>query len=673
MPGLLLFARRWAIASDDLVFPGAFELFIRLIWWIGMLVLYFVHKGHFDCVGGAILRSYLIVLIVLLASIICVVSAIVYVSMQGTIANPGPRKCMPKLVYIRLALYVPEFVWAVLGAIWVSDNRMQCDRVVVHVILFAVIASWVIILLTTIAIVLVFDPLGRKKTLYRPSDLQNLESSQSEQVLYNVRKASTRVWETRIRLLCCCIGKDNDNRVAFSNIAELLNSYFSDTDLVPSDIAAGLTLLHQEQDKVELSRDPEEVMCHSPTHNTSDSLEIELDKAAHYMQFAAAAYGWPLYVYSNPLTGLCKLCGECCQNRASQYEFVGGDRFNCQFGSILQTTGLQHRDFIYISFHNRIYEIPFFVALDHKTESILVAVRGTLSLEDVLTDLSADCENLHIEGVTGESFAHKGITQAASYIYRRLVNDGILNQAFTTAPEYKLVIVGHSLGAGAAAVLAIMLRSSFPVLKCYAFSPPGGLLSKGLADYSKNFIVSIIVGKDLVPRLSLPNMEDLKRKILRMVVNCNRPKYQILLRGCWYEIFGGTPDDFPTELDGRNFEAFSQPLLAEQSLMVHKSSSYNTLTEDSPSGSPQYPLLFLPGKIIHIVEERRSGCLCFSDVKHSASWSKETSFSSIYISPRMITDHMPDIVLNALRSLCLDQTSCSSCQAPPGVLATNQI
>lgn len=29
----------------------------------------------------------------------------------------------------------------------------------------------------------------------------------------------------------------------------------------------------------------------------------------------------------------------------------------------------------------QIYEIPFFVALDHKREAILVAVRGTLSLK----------------------------------------------------------------------------------------------------------------------------------------------------------------------------------------------------------------------------------------------------------------------------------------------------
>lgn len=42
--------------------------------------------------------------------------------------------------------------------------------------------------------------------------------------------------------------------------------------------------------------------------------------------------------------------------------------------------------------------------------------------------------------------------------------------------EYKLVITGHSLGAGTASLLAILLRNSFPTLQCYSFSPPGGLL-----------------------------------------------------------------------------------------------------------------------------------------------------------------------------------------------------
>lgn len=37
-----------------------------------------------------------------------------------------------------------------------------------------------------------------------------------------------------------------------------------DTDLVPSDIAAGFTLLHQQQDNISHSREPPEVVIHTP-------------------------------------------------------------------------------------------------------------------------------------------------------------------------------------------------------------------------------------------------------------------------------------------------------------------------------------------------------------------------------------------------------------------------
>nr|XP_042709132.1 diacylglycerol lipase-beta isoform X2 [Chrysemys picta bellii] len=638
MPGMVIFGRRWAIASDDFVFPGAFELFIRMIWWIGILILYSIHKGKFNCTGGGLLHSYLLVLLVLLAVIICTVSAIVYISMQGTISNPGPRKSLPKLIYTRLGLYIPELVWAVVGAIWVSDTDVRCERTVVNVVFWTVIASWVIIIFTIVAVVIVFDPLGGKKTLYLADDInRNLESSQSGQLFYNVKKTATRVWERRIRLLCCCIMQDDDHRVAFTSIAELFRTYFSDTDLVPSDIAAGFTLLHQEQDKVEnCPKEPEEILCHSHLSHVTDDLDIELENAAHYMQFAAAAYGWPYYIYTNPFTALCKLSGDCCRNSPTDSDIIGGDHLNFHFGSILKITGLQYRDFIHISFHNKIFEIPFFVALDHKKEAIVVAVRGTLSFEDLLTDLSAECEDLTLEDVLENGFVHK---------------------------EYKLVIVGHSLGGGTASILAIMLRNSFPTLRCYAFSPPGGLLSKSLADYSKCFIVSVIVGKDLVARLSMPNMEDLKRRLVRIVANCNRPKYQILLYGCWYEVFGGDPDNFPTELDGRSQDALTQPLLAEESLMMHRSPSYNAIEDESPlNAPPQYPHLYLPGKIIHIVEETSSRRWCSSDVKYTARWSKETAFSNILISPKMITDHMPDVVLKALNNLTEEKASCITCQ-----------
>ena len=45
--------------------------------------------------------------------------------------------------------------------------------------------------------------------------------------------------------------------------------------------------------------------------------------------------------------------------------------------------------------------------------------------------------------------------------------------------DYNLVLTGHSLGAGAASTLALLLKQDSKYskvhLKCYAFSPPGAL------------------------------------------------------------------------------------------------------------------------------------------------------------------------------------------------------
>ncbi|XP_029954841.1 sn1-specific diacylglycerol lipase beta-like [Salarias fasciatus] len=659
MPGMVVFGRRWGIASDDLVFPGFVELFFRVLWWIGTMILFTYHKGHFDCNGRGVLHTFLVGQLVVLALIILSLCAIIYVSAQGTITNPGPRRSMPVLVYLRAVLYLPELAWACMGAVWVSDDSRGCDPATVGSVIAAVVASWFILLFTALGVLFVFDPLGNPRpqpAAAEPLGVRHMESSEGTQFLSTARSLAVKVWESRLRLLCCCLPQDENQRAAFSSIAQLFTGFFSDTDLVPSDIAAGLALLHQEHDKMERSRDPDMVVPHSPSSPVGEDLETELEKAAHCMQFAAAAYGWPLYIYSNLLTGPCKLSRDCCGSRGAEYEIVGGDHLGCHFSSILQSTGLQYRDFIHVSFHNQIYEIPFYVALDHKREAVLVAVRGTLSLKDVLTDLSAECENLPIEGVSGACYAHKGICQAAGYIYKKLVNDGILNQAFSIAPEYKLVITGHSLGAGTASVLAVLLRNSFPTLQCYSFSPPGGLLSKALADYSKDFVVSVVLGKDLVPRLSIPNMEDLKRRILKIVSNCNKPKYRILLQGCWYELFGGDPDDFPTEMDNRREEELSQPLLGEESLLVRHSSSYHSLaSDDSPAHAATHLPLFLPGRILHITEDGPSRRSCFSTVRYRADWSNEMNFRSILISPRMLTDHMPDVLLRALNSLTCER------------------
>ena len=61
--------------------------------------------------------------------------------------------------------------------------------------------------------------------------------------------------------------------------------------------------------------------------------------------------------------------------------------------------------------------------------------------------------------------------------------------------RYELMIVGHSLGAGAATLLSIILKQEYPELKCFAYSPPGGLLSLNMARYTEDFICSVVLGQ----------------------------------------------------------------------------------------------------------------------------------------------------------------------------------
>lgn len=73
------------------------------------------------------------------------------------------------------------------------------------------------------------------------------------------------------------------------------------------------------------------------------------------------------------------------------------------------------------------------------------------------------------------------MVQAAEYIRTKLREENLLEKAFSRDPSrgtqnYDLVLVGHSLGAGTATILAILLKQHHPNLSCFAYSPPGGLL-----------------------------------------------------------------------------------------------------------------------------------------------------------------------------------------------------
>ncbi|EFN60123.1 expressed protein, partial [Chlorella variabilis] len=62
---------------------------------------------------------------------------------------------------------------------------------------------------------------------------------------------------------------------------------------------------------------------------------------------------------------------------------------------------------------------------------------------------------------------------------------------------WQFIVEGHSLGAGAAALISLKLLETYPGLKCLAYSCPG-LVSKNLAHAMSRFCTTVVCGKDAV-------------------------------------------------------------------------------------------------------------------------------------------------------------------------------
>ncbi|XP_038064401.1 diacylglycerol lipase-beta-like isoform X2 [Patiria miniata] len=667
MPALVLFNRRWRIGSDDFVFPGIWSFVFRIIWLTTVFVVYSSRVSFLDCLGKDLLQTYLIGLITILIITIVLEFIIVYLSAQGSIFNTTPRRHLPLFLYIRVFVFLVEIVFSIVGAVWAFrewefDKTGSCDRGVVHLIQAAVIISWIIFVAVVVAVVILLNP-------WHDADETEETDHEGE---HTIDPAVQLKWEQRCKMLCCCAGKDANSQVAYAEVAAILSKFFHGLDIVPSDIVAGLILMQLEQER--LMRDGEQPNLTRPagpclSAPSRPAIE-EVPLALHYLRFASSAYGWKMFLFSNLCCGVCKLCGlcRCCSCLRSDYGTEKDNCCDCDTAAVRQVTELDTEDIVYISFHNRIYEIPFFVALDHRTQSVVVTIRGSLSFRDALTDATAESIKLDVEGQ--EIYAHKGIARTAMYIRDKLEREHILEKAFQKAPDYKLVIAGHSLGAGAGTILSILLCNTWPGLKCYAFAPPGGLLSAEGVIYTADFVTSVLLGEDLVPRLALGTLDELKSRMMDIVKRSDRPKYQTLLGGCWWTCCG-FPETLPHSSDSVHDHPTEdpesrQPLINSQATPKARpnytgatavTEGNNGSTAGGQSDAGGRIELYPPGRILWVSEDDRPSrrSICYQP-SYKIKWATCQDFSHIIISPAMVGDHIPVKLIRALEEM--DEACC---------------
>jgi sn1-specific diacylglycerol lipase len=67
-------------------------------------------------------------------------------------------------------------------------------------------------------------------------------------------------------------------------------------------------------------------------------------------------------------------------------------------------------------------------------------------------------------------------------------------------------------------------------VRCFTFAPPGCVVSIEAVAVTEQFVCTVVVGDDLVTRLTYQSMHRLKKNIVEVINHSEQAKYEILLK-----------------------------------------------------------------------------------------------------------------------------------------------
>ena len=202
-----------------------------------------------------------------------------------------------------------------------------------------------------------------------------------------------------------------------------------------------------------------------------------------------------------------------------------GDEAYVEF--LLQHSNLEVDDLLYCCFEGdtlkaksgvEFHSPPLFILRDSSTKSIVVLIRGTQNLNDIVIDVYGT--NMKWE----EGYVHEvrmmrmSDNQGMGMIAKWIATDNLImttiQEALDSHPDYTLKVVGHSLGAGIAALTAIYWKNHKTFrryeratknrlfMRCFAYAPPP-VLSQEIKEKGVGYVYSIVNEDDIVPRLNV--------------------------------------------------------------------------------------------------------------------------------------------------------------------------
>jgi Lipase (class 3) len=377
----------------------------------------------------------------------------------------------------------------------------------------------------------------------------------------------------------------------------------------------------------------------------------------------------------------------------NEFEYEGGTTVGdtlCQWHkhSLLVVAGLSESDLVYAQFQNRFSMVPYCILLDHERSHVILSIRGSLSLEDVVTDTLVKPEPLDSigeqHGFDAEGqYCHAGVLACFENIYQDLRRHGLLEKLLLEDyPTYELRIVGHSLGAGVSTLMGYVLKSKFPSLKVYGFSPPGCTMTWKLATDCMPWTTSFILDNDIVPRLSVLALEDLRDEVLELIGRIKVPKYKVFetflrgkdgRRGCLFGSDGTTSNFYDDDLD--DLTHVIQDILddiPQDTLYYRQVQEFlrvqHTRKESRGENSSRRILFYPPGRMIHLLKTGEEGgcthlltkcvscCTSNSGFKYTPVYISNDDLDEIIVNATMGTDHFIDRMCDELHKVASDYT-----------------